>query len=239
MPVTQIHAALTPNGIRADAPDADIFARVMDEGVVLLKGVFPAEECRCLRDLAFEWGRSQDSSAQSDFYSLTARNHFCVESGISKIQKTLHFYRSHNFNDYREGLPEELSALLSKFCPAIKEFYNRLTGNAADFKGEQTLHPQIIHYPSGGGHFARHVHALEPQKVGVITSLSSRGADFCRGGTGFDVRGELVSVEESHDMGDIALFRYDLPHWVTPVDIAHAVDESSPRGRWTLIVPYY
>jgi hypothetical protein len=53
------------------------------------------------------------------------------------------------------------------------------------------------------------------------------------------VDGEIVDIEPFHDLGDIGLFRFDLPHWVSPIDIEQAMDETSARGRWTLVLPYY
>jgi hypothetical protein len=76
---------------------------------------------------------------------------FCTERGISAIQKTLHYYKSHNLNDYATLEPPELQDLLLKFSAPLRTFYNRISGNDADFTGEKLLHPQLIHYPSGGG----------------------------------------------------------------------------------------
>ncbi len=234
-----IEGRLKASRIVAALPDEEIGRGVMAGDVHVIKNVFPADEARRLRDLIFDWGQSQSSSAQKDFYSLKTQNHFCTERGVSGIQKTLHYYRSHNLNDYAAIEPIELRDLLIKFCAPLKDFYNAVTGNESDFTGEKILHPQIIHYPAGGGFFARHTHALEPQRIGLIASLSQRGMDFERGGTGFDVDGEITDIETHHDAGDIGLFRFDLPHWVSPIDIEEAMDEKSPRGRWTLVLPYY
>ncbi|SRR6266404_1971279 len=225
--------------IRAEAEDQEIITEVMSGKIVLLKGVFAANDAKRLRDLAFAWGREQVRSEQQDFYSLARTNHFCFERGVSRIQKTLHYYHSYNFNDFMTNLPQELSRLLERFCIPLKNFYNRLVGGAADFVGEQRIHPQVIHYPSGAGHFARHSHVLEPQRIGVVTSLSQQGADFKQGGTGFEIEGDLVDTSSIHEIGDVILFRYDLPHWVSPIDIEEAVESTSSRGRWTLVIPYY
>jgi hypothetical protein len=40
-------------------------------------------------------------------------------------------------------------------------------------------------------------------------------------------------------MGDIALFRFDLPHWVNPSDLRDKFDWDSERGRWTMVLPYH
>jgi len=234
-----IEGQLKNNFIVAEASEEEIGKAVMAGNIHIVKNVFPAHDARRLRDLVFNWRQSQTVSAQKDFYSRTRENHFCTERGISAIQKTLHYYKSHNLNDYATLEPPELQDLLLKFSAPLRTFYNRISGNDADFTGEKLLHPQLIHYPSGGGFFARHTHGLEPQRIGLIVSLSQRGEDFERGGTGFDVDGEIVDIEPFHDLGDIGLFRFDLPHWVSPIDIEQAMDETSARGRWTLVLPYY
>ena len=86
--------------------------------------------------------------------------------------------------------------------------------------------------------FGRHLHALEPQRIGLILGLSQRGVDFQSGGTHFDVKGTDVSSEDVHDIGDMLLFRFDIPHWITPVDMSQPCDFSLASGRWTAVLPY-
>jgi len=237
--IKEIAGRLEDGQITTEIPLEEVGREVMNGNICVIKQAFPADKARRLRDLAFDWGQAQPVSAQKDFYSHTKENHFCTERGISAIQKTLHHYRSHNLNDYTNLEPLELRELLAEFCLPLQSFYNRVTGNQAEFGGERRLHPQIIHYPSGGGFFARHTHALEPQRIGLIVSLSKYGEDFNQGGTGFDVDGEIVEIEPHHDVGDVGMFRFDLPHWVSPIDIEEAMQPDSPRGRWTLVMPYY
>jgi len=238
--LTLIKGGLQNGVIDTEISIADIFENVMNKKIAIIKGVFPAADARRLRDLAFQWGLGQSISQSGDFYNQGKKNNFYKQQGISKIQKTLHYYRTHNFNNYDELNNDELEELLTNFFTPLKNFYNVLTGNTADFIGEhKIIHPEIIHYPSGGGFFAKHFHSLEPQRIGMIVSLSKYGEDYNSGGTGFEVDGDIVDSEKYHDIGDIVLFRYDLGHWVSPCDIEEAMDASSPRGRWTLILPYY
>lgn len=237
--------SLIPGGLKdgritTETPPADIAKRVMAGEIVIVKAVFPAAAARRLRDLSFAWGRAQAAVAPADFYRRSRVNGFYKQQGVSKIQKTLHYYRTHNFNNYDALNNEELKELLIGFFTPLKHFYNELTGNNADFIGPgKVIHPEIIHYPSGGGFFAKHFHQLEPQRIGVIVSLSQRGEDFRMGGTGFEIEDQAIDTESQHDIGDISLFRYDLGHWVSPCDIEEAMNPNSPRGRWTLILPYY
>ncbi len=239
MNVKLINGSIDSAGkIVTDIPLAEIFDHVTNVSPVVIKNVFNSQEAIELRNIAFEWGQKQQSLSADNFYNHTSENHFCIQQGVSRIQKTLHYYNSYNLNNYNQ-LEPTFRDLLMKFCIALRDFYNELTGNNADFTGDKIIHPQIIHYPVGGGHFAKHYHELEPQKIGVITSLSKYGKDFFSGGTGFEVNGEPVSIEQYHDVGDIALFRYDIAHWVSSVDIERPINTSSTDGRWSLVIPYY
>ncbi len=191
--------------------------------------------------MAFEWTLSQDLSNPEDFYKLTHANHYCVQKGTSKIQKTLHYYASCNFNDIQSLQDTPLGKSLNYHINILLEFYDRLTGNNLTEEYQNSkAHPQIIHYPQGGGYFAKHTHSLYPNLIGVICSISKYGLDYFSGGTGFETPdGQLIDVEEIHDAGDVALFRYDLPHWVGSVDTEMELHVDRPGGRWTLILPHY
>ena len=65
------------------------------------------------------------------------------------------------------------------------------------------------------------------------------GVDFHKGGTTFVTPEGLEESELNNDIGDITLFRYDLPHAVSPVDSNEPIDWNSDKGRWTMILPYY
>ncbi|MFM7852309.1 MAG: hypothetical protein ACKO96_10445, partial [Flammeovirgaceae bacterium] len=101
------------------------------------------------------------------------------------------------------------------------------------------MHPQIIQYPNGGGFFARHWHSLTPQRLGFIVLLSKPGVDFKNGGTVFEINGEAVSVGERHDIGDILIWRYDYPHWVTQSDLSDKFNWDSSDGRWVATFAFF
>ena len=169
-------------------------------------------------------------------------NYYVVESGVSPRQKTPHHYHAYNFNRLQALLPESLRAQLLPVFDSSRMLWNRLTGNdfgyEADSEGRK-FHPQILHYPSGGGHFGRHIHPLQPQQIGLILGLSRRGEDFHSGCTRFEVDGVELETEDKHDISDLILFRYDIVHWIAPIDSGENLRENSDRGRWTLVLPYY
>jgi hypothetical protein len=205
----------------------------------VISGVFaPAlEELLRLRRSVFEWGQNTEPLVEP----LPNENCHCLQAGVSRLQKTPHVYHSFNFNRISQ-MPSPLAEQLLKYFKPLSEFQNAITGNSARLEGfedGQTLHPQVIQYPVGGGSFGRHFHPLLPQRIGLIVALSKRGVDYPSGGTCFEINGQVVDLEQQHDLGDIALFRFDVPHWVTPSDLKEKFDWDSERGRWTMVLPYY
>jgi hypothetical protein len=213
---------------------------VMDGEIVILKGAWSArrEDLIRAREGAWNWSRSISPIPEPD----PAGNCHCLQAGISRFQKTPHIFHSYNFNRLAE-LPSSLEALLTDLFGSLADLHRSLTGNSfqldvPDAEGRR-YHPQLIQYPAGGGLFGRHVHPFEPQRIGMVTSLSQFGTDHPQGATGFESEGVRVVTEGQHDLGDIVLFRYDLPHWVSPSDTGVSFDWDSSAGRWTMVLPFY
>jgi hypothetical protein len=96
--------------------------------------------------------------------------------------------------------------------------------------------PQVINYPRGGGYFDWHTHPRFPTDYGLILNLSRKGANFDHGQTEFEVDGEVLQLDNVADGGDMAMFRFDLPHRVAPVDPSVPL-EWNAHGRWTAVLP--
>src|SRR5438045_3362764 len=126
-----ISGRTTEGAISAETSDYELAQDILEGNIVILKNAFLPDEARQLRDLAFNWGRSQTPSAPADFYALKNDNHFCKHQGVSNGQKTLHYYHSYNFNNFTRDLPIDLTRPLTRFCSHLRELYNRITGNRA------------------------------------------------------------------------------------------------------------
>jgi hypothetical protein len=235
----KVKSKLIENKIITDVKISEIYDYLIDGEIIVLKNVFNQSTVLKLKELAFDWAIKQDISDANDFYKLTNTNHYCVHKGVSKIQKTLHCYASLNFNNL--GIKSDLFNSLIFHVKILTDFYRELINNDSSFVLDSSkIHPQIIHYPQGGGFFSKHIHSLRPQLFGLILGLSKFGNDYSSGGTGFEKpNGEIVDLEKDLDAGDIALFRYDLPHWVGSVDIEQSLNFNNTKGRWTLIIPHY
>jgi hypothetical protein len=215
-----------------------LFDTVMTKGVALVRGCVAPGALADLRASVHAWGsRTPPLPAQT----YVDENFHAIESGVSPLQKTPHCYHAYNFNQIR-SVDDGIRAGLLEVFERLSVFQNQLTGQNGAFEANadgRKQRPQIIHYPSGGGMFGRHSHPLEPQRIGLILGLSKRGQDFTSGGTGFEVDGQRYDTEDCHDIGDLILFRYDCPHWVTAVDQGVKFDPSLQRGRRTAILPFY
>jgi hypothetical protein len=240
-PLIQTFEAESATGEIAPAGIAlpQLFDLVMDRGVAIIRGVAEPETLADLRRSVHAWGQSHEPLPAQTYVD---ENFHAIESGISPRQKTAHCYHAYNFNQIRSVDDAGLRARLLGLFERMSAFQNRLTGQDGAFEPNadgRMQRPQVIHYASGAGMFGRHVHPLEPQRIGLILGLSKRGEDFHSGGTGFEAGGRRYATEDCHDLGDLILFRYDIPHWVNAVDQGDKYDPSSDRGRWTAVLPFY
>lgn len=150
--------------------------------------------------------------------------------------KTKHIFHTFNF----ESLPEVDSAPIGKIFEILLSVDNRISarrGSLTRVNGTN-FHPQIIHYPRGGGFFDRHTHPLEPQKIGLIATLTKKGEHFNKGGTLFWNDGKELDAEPAQTIGSVTLFRFDLPHAVSKVDPSAPLEFGKPTGRWVAVLPY-
>lgn len=208
-----------------------------DKKIVLLKEVFSESMLMDIRQALLNWGRKTAPVNADDFQG----NYHRRRAMVSNLHKFPHVFHDYNFNDLSKLNRHLYSKLYGMFEP-LRVLYNELTSYDTKFEIPPTgpyLHPQVIHYPVGGGFFGRHWHNLLPQKLGYIVSLSKYGTDYSNGGVVFEIDGKLVDLEGLHDMGDICLWRYDYHHWVKQSDLKDKFDWNSENGRWVATLPYY
>jgi hypothetical protein len=238
--IQQFDALWTEAGLRATGIGLPaLFEYIMQHGVAIMRHVYPAEQLTDLKEDVHRWGLGTPTKPPQ---TPLDDNYHAIESGISPRQRTPHNYHGYTFDQLGTLAPTELSRKLAAIFGPLQRFQNELTGNNAGFVRDGNgpkLHPQAIHYPTGGGMFGKHIHSLEPQRIGLILGLSERGRDFQCGATHFEIDGNDVGTDDVHDIGDMILFRFDVPHWITPVDANDVLDYSSSRGRWTAVLPYY
>ena len=225
--VISVEAGLRDGVIVTDMDRAEITDRVMERGqLVLLKHAFPEPMLTAAQSAVADWGRQVPPAEVDDFNG----NYHRRRAMVARQQQAPHVFHDYNFNVLGDA-PPALEATLRDLFEPLRDLYNDLTGNAVGFTIPATgpyVHPQLIHYPAGGGFFARHWHNLSPQKLGFIVSLSQRGRDFRNGGTCFEIDREVICI-----------WRYDHPHWVTQSDLRDKFDWDSDAGRWVATFAYF
>ncbi len=208
--------------------------RLIDAGqVVILKEVFSPQVMLDYRRAVSRWrdstppypdGQSPDSAPDVNYHR--------ADKGVIK-SPIPHIFQQYGFNT-----PERLESYVGEPTRMIADLMLGLQNSVAGTSFDISLtgmRVKLLHYPAGG-YLAEHQHPLEPQRVGLIASMSRVGADFTSGGAFFRTPFGIVDTSADHDIGDIILFRYDLPHAVTPVDEGRAIDWSSDTGRWSFVL---
>lgn len=239
MQIVQTQAGIRNGTIHSEMNDDQVREQVIDRGnLLILKGVFPAETLLDLRNRVFDWGlqiayRGKGYEGRS-FWRMDLNPPQSV---------TKHIFKSYMFNLSQVGLEPALRQRLVEVFSAMREFQCRVTGTEAEFCGAEkklSLHPQVIHYPKGGGWFDAHEHLFLPQKIGLILSLSKCGQDYFSGGTRFfdTTASRWVSVYGEHDLGDLCLFRYDIRHDIEEIDPDLPISFESQAGKWSAVLPY-
>jgi hypothetical protein len=229
-----VSACIADGAIRADVPDPELAALVAEGKVVILKGVLAPSAALALRRAATCWGQATPEYPHGQSPGSTpALNYHRIDDGSvrSAIPHVFHQYGLGALDD----LPDDFAEPAWLTADLMKELQNRIAKTNFDVS-LTGLRVKLLHYPRGGGFLAEHVHPLEPQRVGLITSLSRLGADFKSGGTTFLTPFGLVDTTEHHDIGDVMIFRYDVAHAVTEVDNGSPIDWTSDSGRWSLVL---
>ena len=241
MTLITIDAQLDGGHIVSDLKYSELVRYVMDKNIVVLKSVFEEDDLLDLRSQVFTWGtlrplrcydRPMDTINDVNFHRVDNQPH---------LSRVPHLYHCFVFN-FPYALDSPLQETALRFIEPLRLFYNTLTGNNSELSPHckpEKIRPEFIQYPLGGGFFKRHKHDLNPQKIGLIMSLSRQGIDYNDGGTTFHVDDKVINTESYHEVGDITLFRYDLPHEVLAVDQHEELNWESDRGRWTMIMPYH
>ena len=220
--------------IQAEETPAQLAGRIVNEDIVICRGVFDAEALKAIKQRVHQFGlitSEQNLQTAVDVVTFHRIDHNHPKSGI---QRSVHFYRF----SYRQ---EDPLALLPVFRP-LSMFRNVIAGLDKEYTFYQDdngflSQPSLLHYPRGGGYMARHVDPVIPQRVEMVLVLSTRGSDFQHGGLCVHVNGTDVDVEASLQVGDICMFRPDLPHGVLPIDPEATLDWASMTGRWTMFCP--
>ena len=229
-----IKGALRNGKIVADASFAEIGGLLAHGRIVILKGVFDPGKMLAFRSALRRWSCENSQYPHGKSPSTTPEENFHrVDDGVYK-SAIAHIFHQYGFNslDRLESYVREPAKFIGA---AMLELQNAVAGTNFDFS-LTGMRFRVLRYPSGGGFLNAHVHELEPQRVGLILSLTRQGQDTQSGGTYFLTPFGQVDTSADHDIGDIALFRFDLPHGVSVIDSGQPLDWDSETGKWSVVL---
>jgi len=186
----------------------------------LNKGICRKINSTCHENYSFRYNRKKPKNKFLNFSSIDV---------LPSLVKTDRIFRTFELSDYFVSRYSEIKDLL-KFQKKIfkpiskKKIYRKV---------------QVIHYPKGGGFFDRHHHPRYPTNYGIIITLTEKFKDFNEGVTNFIINEKDISLEKFNlTTGDLILFKYDISHYISPVDPGENLTFDK-KGRWTLILPIY
>src|SRR5438876_3961387 len=200
--------------------------------IIVLKGAFSPELMDEYREALMRWADETPvfphGRSPSQFPEM---NYHRIDDG-SVTGACPHIFHQFGFNSIGE-LQDYIAVPSREIAQAMCRLQNEIAGTEFQIS-TKGLRLKTIHYPSGAGFLAEHTHPLEPQRVGLIVSLSQLGKHVRTGAACFETPFGRVDTTRCHDIGDIVIFRYDLPHEVTLTDAGRKLDWKSPSGKWSV-----
>lgn len=229
-----VKAFISEGVIRSQLSDAEIDALVSAGKVVILKSAFDPAKAIYLRQVARRWGKDTLPFPHGESpNAMPNLNYHRIDDG--RIVSSLpHVFHQICFNSL-DALDGDVGQAAGSVARSMLDLQNRVANTKFDL-GLTGLRVKVLQYPCGGGYLSEHEHPLEPQRIGLIASLSRLGDDFVNGGTTFRTPFGFVDTNEYHDIGDIIIFRYDLAHAVRPVDEDKQIDWDSDSGKWSVVL---
>lgn len=209
--------------------------QVMSGKVIILKHAFEAEEMADFRRKIIQWGKENElfphGQSPSKFPGL---NYHRIDDG-SIPSVCPHLFHQYGFNNV-DGLPAEYTERFASVTARLLRIQNAIGHTSFDVS-LTGLRLKALQYPEGGGFLAEHSHPRDPQQVGLILSLSKKNTDFTEGAAVFSTPEGHVDTVNHHDIGDVVIFRYDLPHAVSPVNsYVQPIDWKKETGKWSVVL---
>jgi len=232
--LVEIKSGLDCGKIVAEISRTEVARLVAQGRIVILKGAIAPSLVVEFRRAVSRWGKNADPFPHGKSPTTEPEiNYHRIDDG--SIQSSLpHLFHQFGFGNHGR-LEGELGTPAVVISQAMLDLQNEIAGTNLDFS-IRGCRLKVLHYPTGGGYLQQHAHPLEPQRVGLILGGAKVGEDLSTGGTFFLTPFGDVDTADCHDIGDIILFRYDLPHGVSAIDADKKLDWSSDAGKWSVVL---
>ena len=166
--------------IEFDARDFDgpeVFAAVTKGDIGVIHNAISEQDAVRAVDAALAWSKIEPAfDTKGGTVSPPPRENFHRIDNNPALSKTKHIFHTFNLEAVKT-IPGVEGAAMTGVFDMLVEIDNKLMGkrgNLSPAAEGANFHPQIIHYPKGGGFFDQHRHSFEPQKIGLIASLTKR-----------------------------------------------------------------
>lgn len=209
-------------------------ARLMYRGfAIVLRGAFPVEFMRSIRQATVEWTKQRPS----EFHKMVQGCPDFHRVITPEIGDNYSFYcckHSAYFYGWNDDPLMIRKTIYERWRPM-----KLLMGMAPDTYEHNTPRDgvvdriQIVRYPPGEGMLVTHSDPFKHQRIFLSGIMSKRGVDY-EGGGFYMVRenGEKESLEPYLNVGDIVIGYATVHHGVDPCD--GVCDWSKSDGRWFL-----
>jgi len=193
--------------------------------IIIFKKLVKTNECKklvsiCHNEFSYKLQRKTTPNKYFNFFSVDV-----LPSNVKSNRIFRTFELSNFFIDQ------------FNFIKKIQNLQNKITKLKKNKKIYRKV--QVIQYPCGGGFFDEHKHSRYPTNYGLILTLTEKNKDFKKGVTNFKINKKKIDIENfGVSIGDLILFRYDLPHSVSQCDPDNDL-KFDKKGRWTLVFPVY
>lgn len=221
--------------IKSDHSMQEIRELVMSGKIIILKNFFPSNQMTDIKNKIVLWGKENPvfphGESPSKYPDL---NYHRIDDG-SVPSVCPHLFHQYAFNSINK-LREEYSKPFSDIADKLRLTQNLIADTSFDISSTG-LRLKVLQYPEGGGFLQTHSHPLEPQKIGLILSLSEKDIDFKKGAVVFQTHEGFVDTEDYHNIGDVVVFRYDIPHGVTHVNREkESINWQLETGKWSVVL---
>ena len=108
-----------------DISSKDLYNKVLNEGVAVIKNAFPKKILNELTKEVFRWSKKNELKPSQTWVD---ENFYAIEKGISPIQKTPHNYVGYNLN-HPNLLDKKFREIFNKIYIPFSQLYKDLSGN--------------------------------------------------------------------------------------------------------------
>lgn len=233
-------------------PRLQVLEALEQQSVVRISGLVDAEEIRqSIKALRRRFRRCDDHPSTGEAASQVKTNFQKLLVGsahgphyIGSCSRLLRTF-------YNPLWEEDIYGMHSIFRTMIS-LRNRLADKPDDFatttisEGLWTA-ARIHQYPRGGGFMSSHrdqTASAASRKGGLnyyqlVLVMSRKGVDFESGGAFLERENQVISVEDSCEIGDIVIYNGSSVHGVATIDPHHRLDLDTISGRLAAFVSVY